>query len=138
MATSKKKTVTKKTISKTTDRIEPETEKDIESIILDWINKHRHGFAFKVNTVGIYDPTKKVYRNPGKFTLKGTADILGIFKEKPLAIEVKKHSGKLSVEQKAFLKKWQAMGGIAFVTYSLDEVKRYLEYFDRHGVRIMS
>ena len=102
-------------------------EKDIESLILDYLNK-RGIFAFKVNTVGIFDPVKKVYRSMGKFTLKGTSDILGIMKGgRFLAIEVKSKRGKVSKEQKAFLYRVNKLGGLGFVARSLEEVRNELD-----------
>jgi penicillin-binding protein-related factor A (putative recombinase) len=109
------------------------TEKTIEGEILDWINRSPHGFAFKINTVGIYDEKIKSFRTPSKFTLKGTADILGIWAGKPLAIEVKKVGGRISDEQKAFVKKYRERGGIAFFAFNLEDVQKHLNYFDMNG-----
>jgi len=135
MASRKKKTSARSV----TVKIENDyTEKDIESIILDWINRNPNGFAFKINTMGVYDKSIGGYRKTGKYTLKGTSDILGIWHGAPLAIEVKKIGGRVSDDQKAFLKKYYDRGGIAFVAYSLEEVKRHLEYFSRHQARIRS
>jgi penicillin-binding protein-related factor A (putative recombinase) len=53
---------------------------------------------------------------------KGVPDILGIFKGKPLAIEVKDGRGQLSIEQGEFINNFRAQGGIAFVARSVEEV----------------
>jgi hypothetical protein len=112
-------------------------EKEIELEILDWVNRHKNGFAFKVNPTAQYDPKLKMYRKPGKFVLKGTADIIGIWAGKPLAIEVKRPGGRKSKEQKAFVDKYRGMGGIAFFAFNLDEVRHHLEYFDKNGSMIV-
>ena len=112
------------------------SEKSIESDILDWLNQQKHCFAFKINTTGVYDPTQQVFRKLGKFTLKGTSDVLGIWRGKPLAIEVKKPGGKLTLEQKAFIDKYKKQDGVAFKADSLAQVIRNLEYYDRNGVVI--
>lgn len=56
------------------------------------------------------------------YSSKGVADILGIYKGKPLAIEVKYGKGRLQPHQKEFLDRFEKEGGIAFVAYSIDEV----------------
>jgi penicillin-binding protein-related factor A (putative recombinase) len=53
---------------------------------------------------------------------KGVADIIGIYRGKPMAIEVKKPGGRLSDDQAKFLKRWAEEGGIAIVAYSVDAV----------------
>ncbi len=53
---------------------------------------------------------------------KGISDILGIYKGKPLAIEVKTMKGKPSESQLAFLARFQSEGGIAFIARSVDDV----------------
>lgn len=109
------------------------TEKEIETSILHWLNQQQGCFAFKVNTIGVFDEEIGAYRKTSKFVLKGTADIIGIWKTKPLAIEVKNKNGRLSQEQKAFINKYIELGGIAFKVSSLEEVQRNLEYFDKNG-----
>ena len=101
------------------------SESEIQNQILDWLNKNKI-FAFRVNTTGTYDPVKKIYRTMGKFQLKGTSDILGIYKGKMVAIEVKSQKGKASIEQIAFINKINACGGIAFIARSIDDVKKAL------------
>jgi len=117
---------------------EPQSEKTIEGDILHWLNSQKDCFAFKVNTVGIWDERNNCYRKTGLFTLKGTSDILGIWKGKPLAIEVKNKLGQLTTEQHAFINKFRLMGGISFKAEALSVVKRNLEYYDKHGTIIVS
>jgi len=62
----------------------------------------------------------KVWQGLG--STKGVADIIGIYKGKPLAIEVKTPNGKLSAHQEAFLGNWRNQGGIAIVARSVDDV----------------
>lgn len=136
-----KKKSTKKKVQTTKRRLannDKQLEKSIENAILDWINLHPRGFAFKVNTMGVYDASIGGYRKTGKYTLKGTSDILGLWHDKFLAIEVKTAKGRVSAEQKAFIEKVRSQGGIAFVARSLDEARRHLEYFARHGCMIVS
>lgn len=102
-------------------------EKEIENEILTWLNLQPNCFAFKINTMGVYDPNKKVFRkNKNRFIPIGCSDILGLYKSKFIAIEVKtpktysslvKHPLK---PQNIFLQRVISMGGIAFPTYSLE------------------
>lgn len=62
---------------------------------------------------------------------KGVSDILGIFKGKPLAIEVKTDRGRVSDAQKDFLKRWNKEGGIGFVARGVDDVIDGLGVRDR-------
>ena len=101
-------------------------EIEIQNAILTYLNMRGDCFAFRVNTAGIYDPIKKVFRNPGQFSLKGTADIIGVIQGRFLAIEVKTEKGKVSKEQEAFLMKVEKMAGLAFVARSLEGVQNAL------------
>lgn len=101
-------------------------EADIENLILDYLNK-RGIFAFKIKTMGTYDAINKTYRKLGKFSLKGTSDILGLLPGgRFLAIEVKTAKGVVSKEQKAFLNKVNKKGGLGFVARSVEDVKEGL------------
>ncbi len=98
------------------------SEAEIQNLILDFLNRNRI-FAFRVNTTGIFDPVKKIYRTMGKFSLKGVSDIIGILPNgRFLAIEVKSSTGRVSTEQQAFINKIMAMGGVALVARSLEDV----------------
>lgn len=101
------------------------SEKELENQILDWLAFNKI-FAWKNQTVGIYDPTKKVYRmNRSAHHLKGVSDILGILPNgRLLAIEVKTPTGVVSPEQKAFIEKAQSLGAFSIVARSLEDVKR--------------
>lgn len=113
----------------------------IESKIIEWVDAHPQGFAFKVNTVGIFDPVKRVHRKPSKWIKKGTADVIGMWKDKFLAIEVKKPGARTDpkrlADQKKFLQEVRDRGGIAFIADSLEEVIKRLEYFDKTGMQIV-
>jgi len=61
--------------------------------------------------------------------LAGVSDIIGIYKGRFLAIEVKTAKGKLTVAQVTFQHTVQQEGGIAFVARSVQDVEdRLLEY----------
>lgn len=98
-------------------------EKNIENSILHWLNMSGI-FAWKVQTVGVFDPVKKIYRRSNnRYHIRGISDVIGILPDgKLLAIEVKSKTGKASPEQLEFIEKIKKSGGVAFVARSLDEV----------------
>lgn len=106
------------------------TEKIIETQILRWLNFQSQVFAFKINTVGVYDSKREVYRvNRNPFLIKGTADILGVAYGRFIAIEVKtpKAIKNVSLNQKAFLDKVNQNDGHAIAVSSLAEVIAFIE-----------
>lgn len=99
-------------------------EKELENRILDWLNSIEECFAFKVNTTGIFDPKKRVFRkNKNPHIHNGTADILGELRGKFFAIEVKAGYGKPSENQKIFLSRIKENGGISFWTNDFEDCK---------------
>ena len=96
-------------------------ENQVLSAIMDYL-QWMHIFAFRVNNTPVYDAKRGVYRSAGKYFRKGVADILGIYDGKPLAIEVKAPTGKVSEVQKEFLNEFKEEGGIAIIAYSVDDV----------------
>ena len=82
-------------------------------------------FAWRQNNVGIYDPTRKVYRK-SKTAMPGVSDLLGIYKGRFLAIECKVGSNKLSPEQNRFLCQVIEHGGIAMVVYSIKDLESWM------------
>ena len=87
-------------------------------------------YCWKNDSVGIFDPTRKVYRksnNPNR--IKGVSDILGIIQGRMLAIEVKSASGSTTDEQRRFIAKVNQEGGIAFVARSVEQTAENLLKF---------
>ena len=104
------------------------SEKQIENAILKYL-RFRGIFCFKLNTVGVFDPVKKVYRKPhSEFILKGVSDIIAIASGRMIAIEIKvpERRNNLTDAQKFFLSKIEESGGIAFVACSIREVEERL------------
>ena len=111
-------------------------EKAIEYQILNYLTAIGV-FVFKVDRQGTFDPTKKKFRsNKNPYKIKGVSDILGVLSNgRFLAIEVKKPKtttakGYASAEQKEFIAKVNKSGGLAFVAWSLEEVKTELAKLD--------
>lgn len=117
------------------------TEKQIETDILKWLNFQKGVFAFKINTTGIYDPTRNVFRtitNP--FIHKGCSDILGIARHQMIAIEVKTPEALEKLQRKptphylrqlAFLQEIRKQGGVTLVASSLGTVIDWFTLFSK-------
>lgn len=99
----------------------------IKRQICDYLNLFSDRCFFWVTqSHGVWDQKRKIFLNMrGRYQIKGVSDIMGIWDGKPLAIEVKTKTGKLSDHQKIFLAKFQDYGGIAFVARSVEDVKNY-------------
>jgi len=99
----------------------PLTEAEIQRQILDFL-VHIGVFCWRNNSVGVYDPAKKVYRRrTSRHQINGVPDILGIMHGRFLAIEVKRHDGKVSEDQRRFIAKMNTEGGVSFVARSLGQ-----------------
>jgi hypothetical protein len=102
-------------------------ESQVKAAIMEWLSLQKNCFAWVNTSTGIYDPTKKVFRRrTGTGMINGVADILGIWRGIPLAIEVKRPGGKLSPKQKDFLERFACQGGIAIVADDWKAVAEYL------------
>tara|TARA_Y100001938_G_scaffold147366_2_gene228388 strand:- start:310 stop:651 length:342 start_codon:yes stop_codon:yes gene_type:complete len=101
-------------------------EKDIENAILDYLSFCR-GTYWKNNSVGVYDSVKKSYRRPSRYHRNGVSDICGVLPcGTAVFIEVKTPKGRLSENQKKFLKDMQDNNALAFVARSVDDVRERL------------
>jgi hypothetical protein len=108
-----------------------QTEKEIESAILDLLKTVPYGFFWKNNSGGVFDPTKRVFRkNTNPHIINGVPDILGLIDGMFIGIEVKKPKPNKtypSKDQKAFIAKVESVGGIAFVARSVQDIEEFLE-----------
>ncbi len=104
-------------------------EKQIENLILSWL-KFNNIMAWKIKTTGTYDTKLGRFRKPSPWYRTGVSDILGIYKKRPLAIEVKSKTGRVSPHQEIFLNEFRENGGIAFIATSVEDVQNHLEVED--------
>jgi penicillin-binding protein-related factor A (putative recombinase) len=127
-------------------KLKAPTEKQIETLILGWLNAQPLCFAFKVNTVGIYDQRKGIFRkNKNPYVIQGTADILGVYRL-PLgigvffALEVKTpqalkrlHRQNRTTPQHLFLDQVIQSGGYGQFVSSLEEAQAFFHTFLKIG-----
>lgn len=101
-------------------------EKAIENEILSFL-KSVGCYCWKNQSVGIFDPTKKVFRRSNNVHhIRGVSDVLGIISGRLLAIEVKSEKGRLTDEQRVFLRRINEEGGIGIVGRSARGVAQEL------------
>lgn len=101
-------------------------EKAIETQILTYL-RYLGIFAWKNESQGTYDVKRGVYRRPANsFRIKGVADIIGIWQRRPLFIEVKSSTGRLSDEQNEFLMRARNEGAYTLVARRVEDVEKFL------------
>lgn len=103
----------------------PETS--LRRQICSWLTMNG-ALIFVHDSVGIFDPTRKVFRtNKDPFRRKGVSDVIGIWKNRFLAIECKIKGKYPTKEQKEFLKDVNENGGIGILAYKLEDVQSALK-----------
>jgi len=100
-------------------------EKDLQKAIKDYI-RLKGGVAIKFYAGGLKFNDRWIPQNK-----EGVADILGVYKGKALALEVKVKGNKPTVVQENFIANWRDAGGIGKIVYSLDEVVSLLNEIDK-------
>lgn len=102
------------------------TEGGIRNAIMSWLKFH-HAFCFIHDSVGIYDPVRQRFRiRHGAHRSVGIPDIIGIWKGKFLAIEVKAPKKYPTQDQKRMIQTINTEGGLAFVARSIQDVEDQL------------
>jgi penicillin-binding protein-related factor A (putative recombinase) len=94
-------------------------EKDIVKQIKVYLNKQKETMVWKTHG--------------GPFSVPGVPDLVGVYKGRFLGIEVKQPGKKATAIQELFISKLKKAGGIAFVSTSVDDVKRELENEEDSG-----
>lgn len=104
------------------------SEKEIENSVLEYLRYQVGVFAFKVNTMGVYDQRGGFYRKLSKFILPGTPDIIACVSVKGVGVflcfECKAPDGRQSKDQKIFQEKLQDQSnGFYFIVRSIKEAE---------------
>lgn len=123
-----------KIATKSVRKIPAMTEKQIENTILEFLKYKPGVFAFKVNTMAVFDKSrgKGFYRTLSKHVIAGTPDIIACVSVKGVGafvgMEVKSDKGKQSKEQKSFQQKLQTRSnGYYFTVRSVKDADDALE-----------
>lgn len=98
------------------------SETQIQKSIMQYLQLMNYTY-FRINTKGEF-----MRKENGDYVLKkninrGFSDILCIYQGKPIFLEVKSKTGKLTPHQKEFGKRVVGSGGYFFVVRSVDDVK---------------
>jgi hypothetical protein len=101
------------------------TEKEIENSILMHLEMRGDCIAWKNQSVGIFDPKRKVYRKSrNRFHKNGVSDIICMLHDGPVIfLEVKTQYGRQSENQKQFQKDCEDMGQIYRIVKSIEDVE---------------
>jgi hypothetical protein len=98
----------------------------VEHLILTYLSELDIGFFWKNTSSGFFDG-QRFRKHKSPFAINGTSDILGILNGgRLIALEVK-DKGEATDEQKAFIKKVQALGGLGAVVRSVDQTRQVLQ-----------
>ena len=99
-------------------------EGDVQKQIIDYLLL-KGVVLLRINTV-TRGHIKSVTRC-GHGKESGVSDLIGSYRGRFLAVEVKLPGGKPTAEQTAFLNEIKASGGIAILAYSVEDVKEVIE-----------
>jgi len=106
-------------------------ETNLVGEILDFITLNYPVFAWRQNTVGVYDPKKRIFRkNNSKHFKTGVSDILGLYAGGVFfAMEVKMPGREetLTETQENFLVDVASFGGVGGMVNSIDSAKAVME-----------
>ena len=107
-------------------RLQP--ERRIEGEILEYLNLLPDCFAWKSSSVGTYSPNKGVFLRPkGKHRIRGVSDIIGVYRGRFIAVEVKSKAGRATQDQLLFIDSVRHNGGVGFIARSVNDVQKALE-----------
>jgi hypothetical protein len=106
-------------------------EKDIQTQIINFLQYQPQTFIWRQNTGGMKSSyTHKTGFRKGettnrftKFGYPGISDVLGVYKSRFLAVEVKQEGKNATALQEAFLTRVYEAGGIAIVARSWEDVE---------------
>lgn len=86
-------------------------------------------YCWKNQSQGTWDAKIGAYRKASAYSIKGASDILGIIQGRFLAIEVKSPGGVVTPEQRIFIARINAEGGISFISRSVEQTAENLLKF---------
>lgn len=88
-------------------------------------------FAWRNNSMGVWDADKNTYRRPDTFAISGVSDVMAMRDGHTYFIECKYGSGSLRKSQQLFKKQCEKHGITYLVVYSVKEVEEWIKTFER-------
>lgn len=98
------------------------SEGEIKREIMQYLSRLSEGMFWINSSIGIRG--RKIN---SRYQLTGVGDILGLYRGRFVAIEVKKPTGVVSEVQEKFIQRVTSKGGLAFVARSLEDVVKLLK-----------
>lgn len=106
----------------------PPKEKDIERAICDLLAA-RNFFFWKNPQAGYFDARVGRFRkHTSPYVMRGTPDIIIVYKGQFIGLEVKAKKGIQSPDQREFEEKCQKNGGRYFIVRSVEDVMKALDF----------
>lgn len=104
-----------------TSKVPQPTEHEIQSAILDRLGLLSGAFFWRENSglMQVGEENKKRFFRAGT---PGIPDIMGVYKGRPVGIEVKRPGKKQSIDQRAFQERFDKVGGIYIVCTDATQV----------------
>lgn len=96
-------------------------ENNVQDSICKYLEAKRYLFS-RLNTTGVYDTKKNIFRKLSKYTLKGMSDIIVFTKGQTVFIECKAETS-MSEDQRTFQQNVEDEGFIYILAQSIDDVK---------------
>lgn len=118
---------TRNVLKTSTPKLMGESESDIQKRILERLGLVPGTFFWRENSGMVRQQDQYGKTRMWRAGIKGIADIVGVYKGRFVAIEVKAKGKKPSLVQKAYLQRVRDCGGIAFVCDDDKKVIRMLE-----------
>jgi hypothetical protein len=102
------------------------TEHEIQSSILERLGLLSGAFFWRENSglMQVGEPNKKRFFRAGT---PGIPDIMGVYKGRPVGIEVKRPGKKQSIDQRAFQQRFDQVGGIYIVCTDSTQIVAQIE-----------
>jgi hypothetical protein len=98
------------------------SEKQIENQVLTWL-KFKNIFAFKVKSVGTFDPKLQKFRKPSPWYKRGCPDVVCIHRGKFIGLEIKTKKGRVSPHQELFHKEAKEAGAEIFIVRDVEQLR---------------
>lgn len=92
--------------------------------VCEYLEKKRYVF-WRQNNAAIFDPIKKIWRKPPKYSVNGVSDIIVLKNGQAIFIEAKSYKGEMSEDQLNFEAMVEKAGCKYYLVRSVDDLIYY-------------
>ncbi len=103
------------------------TEKQLQDLMIQFLSYQPKTFVWRQNQGAMYTNEGGQRHGFKATSIQGVSDILGIWKGKPIAIEVKRPGKKPTEYQRGFLKQFANAGGLAICACTQQGLEKTLK-----------